>query len=46
MEVIERDLRYLEDNADIHQAMENPGERFGIGAGADNNQIVENISDK
>ena len=41
MEVIERDLRYLEDNADIHQAMENPGERLGIGAGADNNQIVE-----
>jgi len=41
VEVVERDLRYLEHNAGIHQAMENPGERLGIGAGADNNQIIE-----
>lgn len=46
MEVVERDLRYLEHNADIHQAIENSGERLGLGAGADNNQTVENISDK
>lgn len=41
VEVVERDLRYLEHNAGIHQAMENPGERLWLGAGADNNQIIE-----
>lgn len=41
MEVVERDLRYLENNAGFNQAIENPEERLGLGAGANNNQIVE-----